>query len=306
MSAADRDARPDPEAVRARVRRSYGRFHESLAESPHGRFARFMNYGYADLPAETGGDPAADVAADTFTVRVPARIPNARAARLVAEVVGAEPLDGRIVVDVGCGRGGALALVGASSTPRAALGVDLVIGGAGSLPSLPGTTFAGADAEHLPLADGSVDVVLNIESSLHYPCRPCFFAEVGRVLRPGGAFLHTDLWPTPHVDATIEALVAAGFDVDHHRDITGNVLAARAERAEREALALGTLSDDGAGRFVGTEGTAFQAGLADGTWSYRLVRLRRSDRPAVPPSDTVMAALADATTAAHDATGELG
>jgi len=42
-----------------------------------------------------------------------------------------------------------------------------------------------APAEHLPASEGSADLVLVVEA-LHWFDLPAFFAEVDRILRPGG------------------------------------------------------------------------------------------------------------------------
>lgn len=46
--------------------------------------------------------------------------------------------------------------------------------------------FVQGDAQSLPLADNSVDVILNLESALHYPDKKSFIQECRRVLKPGG------------------------------------------------------------------------------------------------------------------------
>jgi len=53
--------------------------------------------------------------------------------------------------------------------------------------------FVEGDAENLPFPDGSFDSVINVESSFCYPSLDAFFAEVRRVLRPGGHLHYTDL-----------------------------------------------------------------------------------------------------------------
>lgn len=45
------------------------------------------------------------------------------------------------------------------------------------------------DADRLPFADGTLDVVINVEASHYYPNFPRFFAGFARVLRPGGHLL---------------------------------------------------------------------------------------------------------------------
>ena len=47
-------------------------------------------------------------------------------------------------------------------------------------------------SESLPFADGSIDVVVNIESACHYSSRRQFLCEVSRILKPGGRIAATD------------------------------------------------------------------------------------------------------------------
>ena len=93
------------------------------------------------------------------------------------------PLDGREVVDVGCGNGAlmrALAARGAS-----VVGVEVTaeaVARAGE-----GCVLGRADA--LPLPDASVDACVLMRSLHHVPAEamPRAFTECARVLRPGGA-----------------------------------------------------------------------------------------------------------------------
>ncbi len=282
------------------MRAAYGAYHELVDASSAGRFWRFMNYGYVDVV-----DDAGRATPVRSTVDLPARLPGRNAARLVAEVVGDEPLAGATVVDVGCGRGGTARLLAEVFGARRVVALDLVPAAARAAGgAAPAVHAAVADAEHLPIGSGTADAITNVESSLHYPDLPAFYVEVARVLRVGGAFLYTDLLWVDAGDAYVESLRAAGLDVELDDDITANVLASRAQAAEREAKALraaGTDVDpDDAARFTGVTGTAFTAGLEDGSWRYRLLRLRRSSRPATRIADDRFAA---ATAAAHEALG---
>ncbi len=53
----------------------------------------------------------------------------------------------------------------------------------------PRISIAQADAAHLPIASGSVDVVVAVRLILHVSDPQAVFAEIARVLRPGGLFV---------------------------------------------------------------------------------------------------------------------
>lgn len=70
--------------------------------------------------------------------------------------------------------------------------------------------FELADAAALPLAEASFDVVVST-LSLHHWSRPAdTFAEIGRVLRPGGVVLIYDLRPFAYTRHEIEVFLAGG------------------------------------------------------------------------------------------------
>jgi len=46
--------------------------------------------------------------------------------------------------------------------------------------------FTRGDAQRMPWADASVDVIFNLESALHYPDKLSYLRECARVLKPGG------------------------------------------------------------------------------------------------------------------------
>ena len=68
--------------------------------------------------------------------------------------------------------------------------------------------FVLADAAALPLADRSFDVVVSTLSLHHWADPGRVFAELGRVLRPGGDALIYDLRPFAYLRAELEAFVA--------------------------------------------------------------------------------------------------
>ena len=89
------------------------------------------------------------------------------------------------------------------------------------------------DAQALPFATGSVDVVTNIESSHCYPSLRTFLKEVVRVLRPGGTFAYTDNY-FQGTEFFLGLFDEVGLKVERHEDIHRNV--ARATRLNRGQL----------------------------------------------------------------------
>ena len=97
------------------------------------------------------------------------------------------------------------------------------------------------EAENVPVTTGTVDAVINVESSHCYPSRLRFFEEVARILRPGGYFLYADLFFAVNDKSELPAQVSVmledlGFVIETCRDLTQNVLAARDAVSHSSAL----------------------------------------------------------------------
>jgi ubiquinone/menaquinone biosynthesis C-methylase UbiE len=110
--------------------------------------------------------------------------------RLAADVAASTP-DGATVLDVGTGPGVLLAELATRRPDLTLIGVDLsadmVAAAARNLSGFGArASVKQADVAELPLADGSVDVVVS-SLSLHHWDRPAeAIGELRRVLRPGG------------------------------------------------------------------------------------------------------------------------
>lgn len=113
---------------------------------------------------------------------------------LVREYLG--PVAGLRVLEVACGRGGfvrELLLAGARVT-----GCDFSLAALriarAKIASAPAHLFAAVtqgDAQNLPFAADSFDVVISCETIEHLPDAPAALAEMYRVTRPGGKLLLT-------------------------------------------------------------------------------------------------------------------
>jgi ubiquinone/menaquinone biosynthesis C-methylase UbiE len=186
----------------------------------------FLNYGY--LPLGTNDESAFEIRPGTF---------NATSVRLVFEVIGSVDLNGRVVTEIGCGRGGNSALV-AEKFKAQVTGIDMSAEAIAFCSKTHIKTHAGGsiefkvgDALNIPLDDASCDAVLNVESSHSYGNLPKFLKQVRRICRPGAWFLHTDFLSPEDWDQVKMRLKSMGFVTESDRDITANVLPRAIKRA---------------------------------------------------------------------------
>lgn len=174
----------------------------------------FMNFGYDD----SGSEPIPLEPQDEVN-RYPLQLYHHLARHI--DWTNADALE------VSSGRGGGASYIVRRFKPRSYHGLDLssrAVAFCRSHHVLPGLTFEHGNAEELQFADGSFDVVVNVEASLYYPHAHKFFEHVRRVLKPGGYFLYTDLRFEEEEAAWIEQVRSIGLKVIKTRDITANVL----------------------------------------------------------------------------------
>jgi ubiquinone/menaquinone biosynthesis C-methylase UbiE len=106
--------------------------------------------------------------------------------------------DGLQILDAGCGFGGTMALLNADHQNLHLTGINI---NAEQVERATQTVLPQGDnhinflcgnACQLPFADQSFDLVLAVECIFAFPSREQFFAEVRRVLRPGGRLVLCD------------------------------------------------------------------------------------------------------------------
>jgi SAM-dependent methyltransferase len=99
------------------------------------------------------------------------------------------------ILEVGCGPGNALAVLAARCAPRRLVGLDLdgeLLGQARRHLEASGVTaeLDEGDVRRMAYTPASFDVVLDFGTCFHIAEPGAALAEIARVLRPGGRFIH--------------------------------------------------------------------------------------------------------------------
>jgi SAM-dependent methyltransferase len=244
---------------------------------------RFMNYGFAD-----DTQPGPDLHPEDEAERYCAQLYHALATQA--------DLKGKNVLDIGSGRGGGAAFVHKYMQPRRTIGCDLARNAIrfcqrtyGDVANLK---FTRANAMDLPFDDASFDAVLNVESSHCYPDCNAFFAEVFRVLKPGGCFLYTDFTapgkaPAEYIRDITAALDCAGFVNVESSDITQQILRGLDADNDRRIREIHEHFPFGTRRlaclWAGTRGSWIYRDFASGDRRYVMYHLSKPEPAALRP-----------------------
>jgi ubiquinone/menaquinone biosynthesis C-methylase UbiE len=198
---------------------------EHLSGYDTGRDLLFLNHGYAP-DDERDALPLDDVDE-----------PNRYPIQLYHHIAAPGAWAGAEAIEVGCGRGGGADYIARALAPRSLVAIDLTTSAirfASDAYEVPGLSFRQGDAHALPFADASLDIVLNVESSLLYEHPNRFFAEVKRVLRPGGTFLFADYRKAKKAARLYDQLKSSGLELLEEEDITHNVLVSMERESDRK------------------------------------------------------------------------
>lgn len=178
----------------------------------------FMNYGYMpkdhEKPLVLPNDPK-------ITQRYPLQMYHYLASKT--------EINGKQVLEVGSGRGGGARYIAEAFKPSSYTGLDLAqsaVDLANKLHNLSNLKYIQGSAESIPMADNSMDVVINVESCHAYGSVTKFLNEVKRVLKPGGFLLLVDFRYTPQMDEFRNQLKNSGMKWIEEEDITSNVVRA--------------------------------------------------------------------------------
>jgi ubiquinone/menaquinone biosynthesis C-methylase UbiE len=231
----------------------------------------FLNWGYEEEPPM--GLPLE-----------PADEPDRLCIQLYHRVAAQVDLEGKDVLEVSCGHGGAASYITRTMHPATYTGLDLNPAGIAFCKrrhKLPGLDFVQGDAENLPFPDGSFDAVVNVEAAHLYPHYRRFLAEVVRVLRPGGHFLYADLRGQEDIDEWELALADSGLQELSQEEINTQVL----RGLEKNSVRYQDLINRHAppllrrvGRDVAvTQGSPLYEDVENGIISYRLYCLRKPE-----------------------------
>ncbi len=250
------------------ARQLYELVNRNLDQTPFAAHAVFLNLGYA-----TNQSPRRS------PIELPKHCLNRNCMQLALEVIGDVDLAGEVVADVGCGRGGTIALMHTYFAPERVVGVDFssaALDFCRRTHRLRDTGFVLANAQALPLASGAFGVVTNIESASGYPDVDEFYREVFRVLNGGGRFLYADVVPTAELAERRQRLAEVGFVLESERDITTNVLLSCDETARTHRATLGGDHDEEImGNFLALPDSAVYGQMKDGVLAYLIFVSRR-------------------------------
>ncbi len=206
------------------------------------------------------------------------------------------------VLDVGCGIGGPTRWIHERFKPARMIGIEYCASSALAAESQWNghacrPRFVQGDAQRLPIADETVDVVFNLESALHYADKDAFLGECFRVLKPSGTLCLGDitrsraswvtalsmlnklpgqfnssvwLWSSEEYQA---AFKRAGFNLVHHEDASQPIAASLTDGLEELRKRSWRASRGFRGRrvFLGV----LQSLLATGRLAYDLFTVRR-------------------------------
>ena len=118
----------------------------------------------------------------------------------IRTIVDGVALAGKAVLDLGCGTGGITRFLAETYGPAGIVGIDVDPGliarankyAEGRAEGIRGLSFRTVTPGLLPFPDASFDVVFSKDAMVHIENKEMLFAEIFRVLRPGGSVAASD------------------------------------------------------------------------------------------------------------------
>lgn len=229
-----------------------------------------MNYGYADDQPPQLSD---------------CDVHNRYPLQLYDYTISQIRLEGKEVLEVGCGRGGGAEYLGRCFRPANLIGMDI------SQQAVDFCLKKYRDNKHLSFMCGdalaleqlfspeSFDVVVNVESSHRYTNFPAFAKGIYTILSPGGHFLLTDFRKSDEWEQVQEELREAGLTMIRTEDITSNVVRALDKDSARRETLIEEMTphilNNVAREFAGTKGTDLYRSFANGERLYYTMVLQK-------------------------------
>lgn len=201
---------------RALKQRAMIYWYDALARKNTGDDLLFLNHGYAD-PEDV-----------RFIVDLPPDLePHRYPIQLYDLLARLRKWHDKDALEISCGLGGGMMYVDRRYRPRTMTGLDISAASIAACRRRYGGSslrFETGDAQAMPFADQSFDIVINVESSLNYPNFSTFLREVDRVLKPGGTFLFADYRRSGKVTKLRRSLTGMAYDVQVIADITPGIV----------------------------------------------------------------------------------
>jgi len=199
-----------------------------------GRYQPFLNYGYFYKDKLKRIERLDSIDAQ-FEI----------SAQLYHYVTSATTIAKKDVLEVGSGRGGGSYYMKKYMNANSVLGLEYLqqsVDISKRTFKIDGLDFIEGNAEHLPLSNESIDVVVNIESSHCYPNIDQFFSETQRVLKAGGSFCYADLTTPEQRDEINEKLKRLSMKVIISEDISPNVIESLRQDNSRKVELINDMS----------------------------------------------------------------
>ncbi len=245
--------------------------YELLAKHISAEDWHFMNYGY--MPNDT--EKPVSLPEDPKIQKYPMQMYHYLAAKTVVK--------GKHLLEVGSGRGGGARYIAGSLQPASYIGIDIAqsaVDLANKIHPLPNLRFIQGSAEAIPLADNSIDVVLNVESCHAYGSVDKFLSEVKRVLKPGGYLLLVDFRDVKNMDLLSNQLRNSGMEWVEEENIAPNVVRAMEAEDDMKKERIKTLFPPKwqkiFGEFAGVAGSRIHLNLKNQARLYHRFVLRKA------------------------------
>ena len=246
--------------------------YELLAKKIPATDWHFMNYGYVPNEAENSIPLPDNISLQKY----PLQMYHYLAAKT--------SLEGKQVLEVGSGRGGGAKHIAGYFKPAYYTGMDLAqsaVDLANRIHILANLNFIQGNAESIPVASDSIDVVVNVESCHAYGSVEKFISEVKRVLKPGGHLLLVDFRSDNTIHVLKEQLRNSGLELLEEEDISQNVINSIELEDESKTQRIKTLIPEKwqklFSEFAGVVGSRFYLTLKDGSRSYYRFVLRKNN-----------------------------